>query len=534
MSADCLPFSAVPHTTRLYADYLAHFERVQRFFARPPLDRTWYKEQAASVRYDAERRGRVADVLGRQNRAWGASAKTQDSLRRFRAGAHAAVTGQQVTLFGGPLFAIYKALTAIKVAEQATADGVDTVPVFWLATEDHDLAEVSTVHLLPSDGTLHQLTSTSSGAPDAPISGVKLGGEIKSIGTTARALLGESAISDFLAQVYRPGTTFGDAFARLFAQIFSDYGIILLDPSDPDLHKVAEPVYRAAIVGAPDLDMSLLERGKELESAGYHQQVKVTPSSTLVFALDGEARVPIHRANGEFEIATKKLSQSDLLARISAEPEKFSANVLLRPVVQDYLLPTIAYVGGPSEVAYFAQADVVYRELLGRVTPVLPRLHAFLVEPRIERLLTNYHLAVADTFHGIEALRERLASNVLPPELQQKLDAADHCVSESLEGVLDALDKLDPSAAQASRKSAAKIRYQLGRIRQRAGRSQLRRSQEIERHADLLSNALYPRKNLQEREIAGISLLARHGNGLLERLYDLAGSSCPDYQVVRL
>lgn len=534
MPGDCLPFSAVPHTSRLYTDYLADFERVQRYYAAPPLARDWYGSQAATLRYDSDRRARVGGVLERQNRAWGASDRTFANLRRFRAGAAAAVTGQQVTLFGGPLFALYKAMTAIKVAEQATAAGVDTVPVFWLATEDHDLAEVSKTFLLAPDGNLHGIESTASGPANAPISAVRFGDEVARLTGSARDLLGDAALADVLAAAYRPGATFGDAFARLFAHIFRDYGIILLDPSDAELHQVAASVYRAAIVGAADLDRELLERGRALESAGYQQQVKVTPSSTLVFAIDGQARVPIHRANGDFTIGQNKLSAAEVLARIASEPEKFSANVLLRPVVQDHLLPTLAYVGGPAEVAYFAQAEVVYRELLGRVTPVLPRLHAFLIEPRIERLLEKYRLGVADTFQGIERLRERMAAGVLPNALEPRFAAAEQAVSTPLDEIVAELSKLDPTAAEAARKRVAKIRYQLGRIRQRAGRSEQGRCREIDHHASLLGNALYPNKNLQEREIAGISLLARHDAALLDRLHDLSGRDCADYHLIRL
>lgn len=534
LPGDCLPFSAVPHTSRLYTDYLAQFARVQRYYAAPPLRRDWYGSQSAALRYDSDRRARVGAVLERQNRAWGASGKTLDNLRRFHAGAAAAVTGQQVTLFGGPLFALYKAMTAIKVAEQATGAGVDAVPVFWLATEDHDLAEVSKAVLLAPDGNLHAFESTASGPANAPISTVRFGDEVAQLTGLARDLLGDAVLADVLADAYRPGATVGDAFARLFAHVFRDYGIILLDPSDPELHQVAASVYRAAIVGAADLDRELLERGRALESAGYHQQVKVTPSSTLVFAVDGQARVPIHRANGDFTIGQNKLSEAELLARIAAEPDQFSANVLLRPIVQDHLLPTLAYIGGPAEVAYFAQAEVVYRELLGRVTPVLPRLHAFLIEPRIERLLAKYHLGVADTFHGVERLRERMAAGVLPNALEPKFAAAEQAVSAPFDEILAELAKLDPTAADAARKRVAKIRYQLGRIRQRAGRSEAGRCREIDHHASLLSNALYPNKNLQEREIAGISLLARHGAALLERLHDLTGNDCPDYHLIGL
>src|SRR5262249_44518192 len=154
---------------------------------------------------------------------------------------------------------------------------------------------------------------------------------------------------------------------------------------DPELHRIAEPIYRAAIERAEELDDTLLARGKELESAGYHQQVKVTPSSSLLFALRDGARIPIHRrANGKenrFTIGNEELSQHELQAQISSAPQNFSPNVLLRPVVQDYLLPTLTYTGGSAEVAYFAQGAVVYERLLGRVTPIVPRFSATIVEP---------------------------------------------------------------------------------------------------------------------------------------------------------
>src|SRR4029077_1384171 len=197
----------------------------------------------------------------RQNKAWGASAQTLASVQRLRNGASAVVTGQQVGLFGGPMFAIYKALTAVKLAEEATAAGVDAVPVFWLATTDHDLAEVNHVSLV-ADGKLQTLTTPSHSVPGAPVSEVHLGEEILPVVEEAVRVRGDSDAARLLRETYRPGETLGTAFARFYARLFADWGVVLLDASDRELHRLAAPVYRAAIERALELDNALLERGE--------------------------------------------------------------------------------------------------------------------------------------------------------------------------------------------------------------------------------------------------------------------------------
>lgn len=531
MTSDCLSFAAIPHSSQLFRDYLYNFERVQQFFAHNPRDRAWIPDLAHALPYDDARRRRVADALERQNRAWGASDQTVAAIARLRAGAAAAVTGQQVGLFGGPLFALLKALSAVKIAEDARALGVDCVPIFWLATEDHDLAEVNHATLLSGEGKLEKLVVEPQGVAGAPISDVRLGPEIEPVVAQVSALLGQSEVTGFLREAYRPGETLGSAFARLFSRVFDDWGVVLLDASDPELHAIAQPVYRAAAVGAEEIDTALLERGKALRAAGYHEQVKVTPSSTLLFARRDGRREVIQRADGGFVVAGERLSLQQLLDEIAAAPERFSANVLLRPVVQDFLLPTIAYTGGPAEVAYFAQAAVVYEEVLGRLTPVLPRFSATLLDARAQRLMAKYKLALPDLFHGPEALRELLALRSLSPELQRSFHDAESSLAAALERVRQGLQKLDPSLVDAAARAQSKMLYQLGRLRGRAANAEVRRQQEIAQHAEWLSNALYPNKNLQERELAGVLFLARHGRELLRELYASMKSGCPGHQV---
>jgi bacillithiol synthase len=544
VKAQCLPFSQIPHTTRLFIDFLAYLPSVKPFYPRSPHVGEWLKDEASALRYEPDRRQRVSAILERQNKSWNASPQTFSNIARLRAGACAVVTGQQVGLFGGPTFALYKALTAVKLAEEATAAGVDSVPVFWLATSDHDLAEVNHVSIPGADGLLRVVSTPSHGVPGAPVSDVCLGDEILPVVEEAAGLLGESEASSLLREAYRPGETLGSAFARLYARLFASWGVILLDASDPELYRLAEPIYRAAIERAETLAGDLVIRGLALESAGYFQQVKITNSSVLLFAMHDGARTAIHqRPEGvyrapEFTIGAKadaeKLSSEELLDRIAAAPENFSPNVLLRPVVQDYLLPTLVYTGGAAETAYFAQAGAVYEALLGRVTPIVPRFSATIVEPKTQRWLRQYELAVPDVFHGPETLRQELAARTLPGDLQAAFDHANKSLEQSFSTLQKALAKLDPTLVDACRTGASKAQYQLERLRERATAAELRRSEVVVRHAEALSHALYPENALQERSIAGIYFLARHGMELLAQLYETLRIDCHDHQILEL
>jgi bacillithiol biosynthesis cysteine-adding enzyme BshC len=543
VKSHCLPFSQIPHTTRLFADFLAYQPSIQPFYPRSPYFQEWLKEEAAKISYDSSRRERVAAILERQNKSWGASSKTLVNLDRLRKGATAVVTGQQVGLFGGPMFCIYKVLTAVKLAEQATAAGVDAVPVFWLATYDHDLAEVNHVSIPGADGTLQVITTSSHDVPGAPVSAVRLGDEIVPLVEQAAQLLGDSEAAQFLRESYRPGESLGTGFARFYARVFAEWGVILLDASDAEIDRVAEPIYHAAVERADELATAVLARGAALEAAGYHQQVKVTPSSVLLFTMQDGARTPIHRRGqgsgaefiiGSDAVAAEKLSQAELLARISASPEQFSPNVLLRPVVEDYLLPTLAYTGGAAETAYFAQAGAVYEALLGRVTPIVPRFSATIVEPKMQRLIERNGISVPDVFAGPEALRRQLAERGLPADLQAAFEAARKSMDSHLLEIKEKLVTLDRTLVDAADTARSKVEYQLERLQSQAARAEAQKGELVTRHAENLSQALYPDKGLQERSVGGVYFLARYGREFVQQLYNAIQTDCHDHQIVEL
>ena len=528
LETECLPFSSIPHTGRLFDDYLHAFDRVKQFYARPPLSQDWWTEEIQKIQYPAERRQAVAAILERQNREFGAGAKTLANIQRLRDGSAAVVTGQQVGLFGGPLFCILKALTAVIMAEKAGA-----VSVFWMATEDHDLDEVNTVNL-PAGDHLKKFTVNVPHREGAPVGTIEFTDEIAAAVQQVEAIFGKSEISELLAASYRKGETFGTAFARLYTKVFSDLGVIFLNPLDPELHRIAQPVFRAALEKSEEINHALLERNKELEAAGYVAQVKVTPSHTLCFYYEDGARTPVKHHDKEFFVSERKLAATELIKETERCPERFSANVLLRPVIQDYLLPTLCYIGGPAEVAYFAQIEVVYRKLAGRLTPIVPRIFATLIEPRQTKLMDRYQISLPDLFNGPEKTRELVGSRALPDSILKSFDQAAEHVEQALSLIQGPLEKLDKTLVDAAENAGTKMRYQLQTIRDKAARAETRKNSEVMQHADELVTALYPNKDLQEREVGAAYFLLKYGLSVVEQIKAAVQTGCGEHQVIRI
>jgi bacillithiol biosynthesis cysteine-adding enzyme BshC len=531
VASNCIPFSSIPHSTPLFLDFLHHFDKVSRFYPHPPIFTDWWKDEQPRIPNPQDRRAAVAAVLERQNRAFGAGAKALDNIQRLKDGAPAIVTGQQVAMFGGPLFSLLKAISVLLIAKKTGG-----VPIFWLATEDHDFAEVNFVHL-PAADHIETFSAHPPHREDAPVGTIAFDDQISDLFKRAAEQFGSSEFLVTLEQSYRPGETFGSAFGKLYARLFAESGLVLLDPSDVELHRIAQPIFRDSLAKWSQIKSGLAQRQEELESAGYHAQVKVTPSHTLCFYLEDGARIPVRQDPSEhdgFLIGEKRVSPQELIAETETHPERFSANVLLRPVMQDYLLPTLCYVGGPTEVAYFAQVEVVYRNLLGRVTPVLPRISATLVEPRQAKLLDRYQIGIPDTFRGPEKFREYVAGRALPSSIMTSFDSAAAYLEQAIVAIEEPLATLDPTLKDAAQNAAGKMRYQLQSLREKAARAEARKNTEIQRHAHELSTLLYPNKNLQEREIGSAYFLLKYGTGVLGQLEQKLQLGCLDHQVVEI
>ena len=536
MECHCLRFSELPHTTKLFAAFVEDFQRVAQFYAHVP-DEEGARAAAREVRLSPEVRRSVVSVLREQSRGFGADVETELSLARLEKGAVAVVTGQQVGLFSGPAYSFYKALSAVTWARHLTERGVDAVPVFWLATEDHDLAEVN--HCFWSSGKgLKRLEL----APDEDAAGrrvgeISLGQPVSAIVRTAIDTL-EGSFRDEVARAlqesYRREETLGSAFGKLMAQLLPRRGIVLLDPLDPRLHRLAAGIYRQALEQSEELARELIARNKLLDRSGYHGQVKVTQQSTLLFLnVDGK-RQPLRRRNGKFSAAGANYTAAELLAAIDKSPEAFSANVLLRPIVQDSLLPTAAYIGGPAELAYMAQAEVVYRRLLGRMPAILPRASFTLVEPAVARLMTKYGIELRDVLRGRQHLRSQMERKFLSKALAKKFAGDEKALLRLLRGLHGPLGRLDKTLLGALGTAERKMLYQFQKLRGKASRAENYRTGLLDRHERMIVDSLYPHRGLQERTLCLVPFLALHGPELLEKLEQQAAPGAAHHQVLFL
>jgi bacillithiol biosynthesis cysteine-adding enzyme BshC len=533
---ECYPSSIVPHGSQLFLDYTESAEPLAPFFSAAPTSKSWI---SAGRKLTVEHRDRLADLLAVQNVGFHGGAATAANIDRLRAGASTVVTGQQVALFGGPLYTLLKVATAIARAREATTAGFDTVPVFWLASEDHDFAEIAHLELPARDGLK---TITIGPPPDVPVpvGGIPVGTTIETALAEIEELLGSNEVTALVREVYRPRTTLAAAFGSLMARLFSRWGLIVIDAAAAGFHALGAEVLGQAICNADALHAALVARDKELRDRGYHAQVKVGEQSSLLFLIDEKtgARLPLRRVRIDggmrWKAGGRHYSSEELLGILQVSPERCSPNALLRPVFQDAVLPTSAYIAGPAEIAYFAQSEVPYRAMLGRATAVLPRLSATLVEPKIATVMERHEVRLSDALTSAEALAQRLAARAMPVEGKRKLAAAGNALDDELAAVTDWMAQMDLGLGRAATTAASKMRYQMNRLRRLAARYQLERETSLARHAQAITQALYPGGHLQERAVAGIYFLANQGDGLLDKLVTAASHSCPGHKLLPL
>ncbi len=525
MESGCLRYTDIPHTSKLFLDFQYNFDRVAQFYAHCPMDPGCYEAAASQVNFPPARRAALVSALRANN---GAQAAENDSLELLsKEGTVAVVTGQQVGLFSGPAYTIYKALTAARLAQELTSRGTPAVPVFWLATEDHDLPEINHTFVFDQAHRPVTLRVDGLGEPQQPVGSILV--EAPPIDELRAALAGlpfESEVTDVVAQAYRPGVSFGAAFRDLLRSLLAGRGLLFLDPLDASIRKIMAPLLATAVTRAGELKERLLKRNQELEAAGYHAQVHVEAQTSLFFLLEGNRRTTLRKENGEYISKDRRYSAAELADR----GEQLSPNALLRPVMQDYLLPTVAYVGGPAELAYLAQSQVLYDALLERMPVVLARSAFTLLDQHSAKTMERFHLSLSSVFHGEDDTRASIARQLVPSELTQQIGRMEQSTAQSLDQLRSSLIDFDPTLANALDKSRAKILYQLSKIEQKTARETLRKDARAAEDARLLSSLVYPQKHLQERFYSILPFLAKHGSGLLDTLYDNIHLGCPDHK----
>jgi bacillithiol biosynthesis cysteine-adding enzyme BshC len=523
MECSCVRHTDVPGTSKLFADLIYHFDRVQDLYPHAP-NSIQSLESAARFEFPDARRAALVRALAPLN-------KDNPSLPILaQSGTVAIVTGQQVGVFSGPAYSVYKALTAIKAARELTLRGIPAVPVFWMATEDHDFAEVDHAWVFTADHQPVKLQVRAAGETGStPVGGIRL----KDIPLDAlrAALEGMPFASDAVAMVeraYKSGETMGSAFAKIIRDLFEPYGLLLVDPLEPALREISRPLLREAVERMPELSDALIARSKELVERGYHAQVLVDKTTSLVFLIEDGQRLPLRRSDGGFTSSHSKFSTEELAARGA----DLSPNALLRPVVQDYLFPTAAYIGGPAELAYLAQSQVLYSKLLGRQPAAFPRACFTLVDERSHKRMVRYGLVPTDLFGREQILHSTIAARLVPERLRTRLDDTNRSFAAALDALRGDLEHFDITLASALDTSRRKIEYQVGKIARKTAGQIIARDEQAIRDARSLNGLVFPEKHLQERLYSIIPFIAKFGPGIVDELYSAVRIECPDHQFV--
>ncbi len=539
---DAIRFTDIPRTSPLFTDFLYHYERVAGFYAdygRAVAPLAQHARRVGAQEFD---RQRVPDALERINREAGSSELAFAHIEMLRRpGSVAIVTGQQAGLFTGPLYTIHKALTAIKLAACLREQGVEAVPVFWIASEDHDYEEVNHARVVDRDGAVKEVRyDARERRADAPVGHVHLDEEIERSIDEFLALLPPS---EFIAEIeadlrasYRRGDGFARSFAKLLARLFRDYGVVLLDPLDEELKQVAAPLYAQAIEKSAEIARALIERSRELEAAGYHAQIHVSEDMVPLFVLDEERRVAMAQHEDRFVVkgSGRTFAKQELIELAQRCPKCFSPNVTLRPIVQDWLLPTAAYIGGPAEIAYFAQLQVVYRTL-GRQEPcVLPRASFTLVEGRHQKAMKKHKLALADFYDGLHAAITKVVENSIDRDTAAAFEETERLLNEQLAKLEQSLKRSDGSVIDALKRAREKMLYQLEHLRTRFIHASAHREEATYRQIERAYASLMPNKNFQERELNVFYFLSRYGYGLIGELYDATEVGYSNHRLVYL
>jgi bacillithiol biosynthesis cysteine-adding enzyme BshC len=524
-----LPFQDMPRQSELFLKYVAQAPEVMAWYrCRPSHDNL--ADTADLLRRESFPRQEMAEVLNGQNECFGSSAAVRKAIADLaKPDSVAVLTGQQAGLFTGPILTIYKALTALRLSAELRRMGFNAVPIFWIASDDHDLAEVTRLTITGPHDEVHELDARTllfgTEVPTSlPVGAIKLPEAISGLISDYFAVW-PGAWNDELktqaTEAYLPGYTLAEAFGRLMAGIFRNRGLILFDPRAPAAKEHAAAIIHEALVAAHALRAQLAERGQALHKEGLEPQVAVLPRSTLVF-LEAEAQRRSLIAGEQdflFKETGRHFSLDELLNLTKTESGRFSPNVLLRPVVQDHLFPTVAYVGGPAEVSYFAQIEPLYRHFRRLMPVVWPRNSFTVFEPEICASMARYGLSLEDCFQGKAAAIRRIL-RAQPTQYEVLLDKLGLGIKRDIEELRPSLASVDASLGPACDTMQRKLLHRVASLETKFVNSERRRNPELDREVTRLLNRCCPHGSLQEREFGIHSLMTRLGPSLLDALYE--------------
>ena len=516
-----------PWIRRLAADYAYDFRAVASFFSGDPADRAAWADAIARTQVHERRRDEIAAVIASQQERRQAPARAREAARLLADGRTVAVvTGQQAGLFGGPVFTLLKALTALKLAEQVARDhNVPAVAVFWIDAEDHDWEEVRSCTVF-DDALAPRTVSLPArpGVEPAPVATVRLDNSVLDVLAETERILPptefRSTIMAALRRAYTPGVGMADAFGRWLEEVLGERGLIVYDSSDPASKPLVGQVF-ARELSMPGQTVKLAAlAGSDLTARGYHAQVHALDDSLALFHLNQEdgSRRAIRQQDGRFLVGDHQYPAATLVTQATERPAGFSPNVLLRPIVQDTLFPTICYVAGPNELAYLGQLRGVYAHFGVPMPLFYPRATATILDSAALRFLTKYKLPLEALQAQDEAALNELLKTQIPPVVDEAFVASAQAIDTQMTRLIQTLPSLDPTLEGAARSTLERMQRDLQTLHGKMIQAAKRRDETLRRqfiHARALA---FPGGHAQERTIGFVSFLNQYGPALVDRL----------------
>lgn len=538
--SDRIPFDQLTAFSKLFIDYCQFTPNIAPFFSGDYREPSSYKSQVQRTLSIQRDRNSLANVLLEQNQRWGLDEATKRNIEHLRDDSSVVViTGQQLGVFLSPLYIPYKTLTTIRLASQLTESlGRPVVPVFWLHGEDHDFPETAPFTLIDSDHNLVTHNYKPNSIPGGPVGRMKVSNTISDLITDLSSSLPQTPnkkeLVDFLLAQYTPGTTLLDAFALLLKRVFKDTGLVLFSVDDPSVKKSCEPLFTKEIQH-PRLLSQAVESTSVKLAKSYHLQVKTNPIN--LFLMDDANRQSINfQQDNQFRIKghKKNISTEDLLTRLTDHSEQFSPNVILRPIVQDFIFPSIAYVAGPGEIAYFAQCKEAYNAAGIPMPLIFPRASITLIEPDVARVLERYSYDIpAYNQHPFKLFRN-YAIDQLSLDLDATVNDSIAQIQTAIHSLRDKAMNVHPSLYRSAESTKVRFEKELLRFKEQVIKAQKKNTNEHQAHLRKVTTHLFPHQKLQERLISPLHFLNKYGLDFFTSLMEEVSTDTSAHQIIRL
>lgn len=538
-----IKFSEIPGNPELFTNYVENFERVKEFFISNFRDESFLIKNLENFNKSIEHREKLVSILRKQYSSENISEQTKKNIDAFLSeNTFAVVTGQQLGILTGPLYTIYKIITAIKLSEQLKEKypELNFVPVFWLEGDDHDFDEVNWIKILDNENSLTKIVyddgldaETNRGPIGNYQFDLTIDNFIEKISAALRETEFKSDLINLIKRFYYAGATFKSAFVGLIKEFFDNKGLIIFDPQDIEVKDWLKDIFKKDIESYRFISEELILRSARLEEK-YHAQVKIKPIN--LFYIEDNGRYLVEPSLNDFRLKgkRKKFTLEQLVAEIDSNPEKFSPNVILRPICQDFIFPTTHYVAGPSEICYHPQIYPYYA--IHNLTPpiLFPRASATVIEEKVQKILNKYNLKLLDFFTDVEALAINITdknSEIVVNELFDKTISELHKPFEELK---ENLIKIDPTLEDVVKNAENKTYQALDIVKEKALNAQRKKNEIIFRQIYKTSNILYPDENLQEREINFIYFANKYSLNFIDYMFNKLDINLFEHQIVEI